>query len=83
MRAALVNGTYTVSDRITATEKADGKNRINSAIKAKANKNGSVKVKWGAVSKAEKYEIYAAYCGKTIKKIKTVKGNVKSFNITK
>ena len=79
-----VDGIYTVTDRITATEKTAGKNKINSAAKVTASKKG-VTVKWGAVANAEKYEIYATYCGKDskYKKIKTVKGNVTSFEITK
>ena len=80
----VVNGTYTVTDRITATEKTAGKNKINSSAKASASKKG-VTVKWGKVANAEKYEIYATYCGKKnkYKKIKTVKGNINSFDITK
>ena len=81
----VVNGTYTVTDRITANERTKGKNKINSAVKATVNKNGSITAKWGAVTNAEKFEIYANYCGKNnkFKKIKTVKGNVHSFDITK
>jgi len=81
----VVNGTYTVTDRITAKERTAGKNKINSAIKATVNKNGSVTAKWGAVANAERYEVYANYCSKDneFKKIKTVKGNVHSFDITK
>ena len=80
----VVNGTYTVTDRITATEKTAGKNKINSSAKASASKKG-VTVKWGKVANAEKYEIYAAYCDKNskYKKVKTVKGNINSFDITK
>ena len=80
-----VDGIYTVTDRITANEKKAGKNKINSAAKATVNKNGSITAKWGAVANAEKFEIYAAYCGKNnkFKKIKTVKGNINSFDITK
>ncbi|MBR1762204.1 MAG: Ig-like domain-containing protein, partial [Eubacterium sp.] len=81
----VVNGTYTVIDRITTTEKTAGKNKINSAIKATVNKNGSITAKWGAVANADKFEIYANYCSKNseFKKIKTVKGNIHSFDITK
>ena len=81
---SVVDGIYTVTDRITATEKTAGKNKINSAAKATASKKG-VTVKWGAVANAEQYEIYATYCGNDskYKKIKTVKGNVTSFEITK
>ena len=81
----VVNGTYTVTDRITANERTKGKNKINSAIKATVNKNGSITAKWGAVANADKFEIYANYCSKNseFKKIKTVKGNVHSFDITK
>jgi hypothetical protein len=81
----VVNGTYTVTDRITANERTKGKNKINSAIKATVNKNGSITAKWGAVANAERFEIYAAYCEKndSYKKIKTVNGDVTSFNITK
>ncbi|MBQ9531864.1 MAG: InlB B-repeat-containing protein [Eubacterium sp.] len=81
----VVNGTYTVTDRITAKERTAGKNKINSAIKATVNKNGSVTAKWGAVANAERYEVYANYCSKDneFKKIKTVKGDITSFNITK
>ncbi len=80
----VVDGTYTVTDRITATEKTAGNNKINSSAKAAASKKG-VTVKWGKVANAEMYEIYAAYCGKNnkYKKIKTVKGNINSFDITK
>ncbi|MBR2278258.1 MAG: Ig-like domain-containing protein [Eubacterium sp.] len=80
----VVDGTYTVTDRITATEKTAGKNKINSAAKASASKKG-VTVKWGKVANADKFEIYATYCGKKnkYKKIKTVKGNINSFDITK
>ena len=80
-----VNGTYTVTDRITANERTKGKNKINSAVKATVNKNGSVTAKWGAVANADKFEIYANYCSKDneFKKIKTVKGSVHSFDITK
>ena len=69
--------------RITKTEKANGKNKINSAVKATVNKDGSITAKWGAVANAEKYEVYASYCGSKYKMIKSVKGNVLSFNITK
>jgi len=80
----IVNGTYTVIDRITTTEKTNGKNKINSAIKATVNKNGSITAKWGAVANAQRFEIYAAYCdGGDYKKIKTVNGDVTSFDITK
>ena len=80
-----VNGTYTVTDRITASEKKAGKNKINSAIKATVNKNGSITAKWGKVANAEKYVIYAAYCDKNskYKKVKTVKGDINSFKLTK
>ena len=79
----VVDGTYTVTDRITANERTKGKNKINSAIKATVNKNGSITAKWGAVANAEKFEVYAGYCDGDYKMIKSVKGDVHSFNITK
>ena len=80
----VVNGTYTVTDRITAKERTAGKNKINSAIKATVNKDGSITAKWGAVANAEKFEVYAGYCDKGgYQKVKTAKGNETSFKITK
>ena len=58
---------------------------INSAIKATVNKDGSITVKWGKMSQAAKYEVYAAYCEKDskYKKIKTVNGSTTSYKISK
>jgi len=83
--ATLVKGTYTVTDRVSPKEKTEGKNKVNSVIKATPAKNGNVTVSWGAVKGAEKYEIYAAYCenGNPYKLVKTVDGSANSFTITK
>jgi hypothetical protein len=82
--ATIVNATYTVTDRVSPQEKTRGANKINSAIKGSVNDNG-LKVSWGAVANADRYEIYAAYCnnGNAYKKVKTVDGDVTSFTVKK
>lgn len=73
------------NDKITNAEKRAAKNKINSKVKATANKDGSITLKWGKYAKAERIVIYAGYCtkGGKYKKIKTVKGNVTSYKLTK
>ena len=60
------------------------KNTLTSALKATANKDGSITVKWGN-AKADRYEVYAGYCTKNgkFKKVKTLAGDKTSFKITK
>lgn len=72
--ATLKNGTYTITDKITAYEKNKAKISLNSAFKVKMN-GAYVVTSWGKVSNAYRYDIYAAYCGHNFKKIKSLYGN--------
>ena len=56
--------------------------QINSAAIGGCDKKG-FNLKWGAVQEADRYEVYATYCGGTkFLKVKTLNGNTTSFKIT-
>lgn len=63
-----------------AEEKA--KAEFAAGVEVKAEKDGAT-VGWKKTKDAKRYVIYAAYCGKKCKKIKTVKGNITSFKLRK
>ena len=71
-------------DSITNAEKRAAKNKVNSKLKATSDKNG-ITIAWGKYAKAEKIEVYAAYCekGGKYKKVKTLKGSATSYKLTK
>ena len=70
-------------DKVTKTEKAAAKIGINAGFKV-SQTGKKVIVKWGKVSKADKYVVYAAYCGSDkCTKIKTLSGNNTSMTFTK
>jgi hypothetical protein len=70
--------------KVTKAEKAEAKAKLNSTAKSQTTSKG-VTVYWGKVKNADKYVIYAAYCGKAnkYKKIATVKGDKTSYTIKK
>ncbi len=75
------------ADKAAAEEKA-AKEKAAAEFVAGVNgtsKTDKVKVKWGKVKGADRYVIYATYCGKKnkYKKIATVKGNITKYDITK
>ena len=67
-----------------AAEKAVAKEKINAGVKGKTTSK-AVTVYWGGVPKADRYVIYATYCNpkNKFKKIATVKGNVRKYDIKK
>ena len=73
-------------EKAAAAEKAQKEKNaaeFTASLKGTTNK-GKITLSWKKVPKAEKYEIYATYCGleNTCKKIKTVKGDVTKYSIT-
>ena len=70
-------------DKVTKTEKAAAKISINAGLKV-SQSGKKVTVKWGKVSKAERYVVYAAYCGPDkCTKIKALSGSKTSMTFTK
>lgn len=56
--------------------------KLNKGLKVTSNADG-IKVSWGKVADADGYIVYAAYCGKSNKKVKTIKdADVSEFVIT-
>ena len=73
----------TQKNEVTKAERTAAKNELNTGLKAGRTGN-KVKVKWGGVSKADKYVVYAAYCGSgKPAKIKAVKGGITSVTFKK
>ena len=68
----------------TALDKYSVTNKLDSGLKATANKDGSITVKWGA-AKADRFAVYASYCdkGSKFKKVKTLSGKTTSFKLKK
>lgn len=71
------------SEAVTESEKAKAKLELDAGIKVSP-KGSKITVKWGAVSNADRYVIYAAYCKKGSKcvKIATVGGDAGAYVIT-
>ena len=70
-------------DKVTKTEKAAAKISINAGLKV-SQSGKKVTVKWGKVSKADRYVVYAAYCGPDkCTKIKALSGGKTSMTFTK
>ena len=62
-------------DQVTKTEKAAAKIALDAGLKV-SQTGSKVTVEWGKVKNADRYEVYAAYCGKDkCKLVKTVKDN--------
>ena len=79
----LKKGTYTIKDRVTATERAASKLTLDYGFKVNWTNDGIV-VKWGKANKADRFEIYAAYCGPdNCKLIKAVSGKNQQYTFTK
>lgn len=75
--------TSTPADKVTKTEKAVAKISLNAGLKV-SQTGKKVTVEWGKVSKADKYVVYAAYCGTDkCTKIKTVSGSKQKITFTK
>lgn len=72
------------ADQVTKAEKAQVKLDLNAGLKV-SRTTSKVTVKWGKVKKADRYDIYAAYCGKDNKceKVLTVSGSKKKAVIKK
>lgn len=72
------------ADKVTKAEKAQAKLDLNAGLKV-SRTTSKVTVKWGKVKKADRYDIYAAYCGKDNKceKVLTVSGSKKKAVIKK
>ena len=71
------------ADKVTKTEKAKAKLLLNVGLKV-SYVGKKVTVKWGKVSKADRYVVYAAYCGPDkCTKIKTLSGSKASMTFTK
>ena len=71
------------ADKVTKTEKAKAKLSLNAGLKV-SYVGKKVTVKWGKVSKADRYVVYAAYCGPDkCTKIKTLSGSKASMTFTK
>ena len=81
--ATLVNGTYKVTG-ISDAEKKAARIALDAGLKGTSAK-GTVTAKWGKVKKADKYVVYATYCGvnKKCKKIRTVSGETTKIDIKK
>ena len=70
-------------DKVTKTEKAAAKISINAGLKV-SQSGKKVTVKWGKVSKADRYVVYASYCGPDkCTKIKALSGSKTSMTFTK
>ena len=75
--------TSTPADKVTKAEKAKAKLSLNAGLKV-SYIGKKVTVKWGKVSKANRYVVYAAYCGPDkCTKIKTLSGSKASMTFTK
>lgn len=72
------------ADKVTKAEKAQAKLDLNAGLKV-SRTSSKVTVKWGKVKKTDRYDIYAAYCGKDNKceKVLTVSGRKKKAVIKK
>ena len=71
------------ADKVTKTEKAKAKLSLNAGLKVSC-VGKKVTVKWGKVSKADRYVVYAAYCGPDkCTKIKALSGSKTSMTFTK
>ena len=71
------------TDSISDEEKADAKIALNSGLKVSFT-GKKITVKWGKVEKADRYEVYAAYCGTDkYKKIKTLSGGKRKYTFKK
>ncbi|MCD8078264.1 MAG: Ig-like domain-containing protein, partial [Lachnospiraceae bacterium] len=82
-KAATATYTLTVKDAVTSAEKKAAKIKLNQKIQATWS-GSKIKVTWGKVSNADGYEVYFSQCGKTLKKVKTVKsGSTTSYTISK
>ena len=67
------------ADRVTKTEKAKAKIALNKGVKVSSTGN-KITIKWGKVSKADRYVVYAAYCGSgKCTKIKTLSGSKQKY----
>ena len=71
------------TDKVTSAEKAKAKIKLNAGFKV-SQTGKKVTVKWGKVSGADRYVVYAAYCnlGKC-KKVGTLSGSKTSMTFTK
>ena len=73
--AALEKGTYTIKDQVTADEKAKAKLMLDGSYKVRWY-GRDIAVEWGHVAGADRYEVWAAYCGtKPYQKVGTVNGS--------
>lgn len=78
----LVNGVYTVKDKILASEKAAAKQALFAGAKGVSSAK-AVTLYWGKVPEADKIVVYASYCGSNNKyqKIAELKGSASKYSI--
>ena len=71
------------TDKVTSAEKAKAKIKLNAGLKV-SQTGKKVTVKWGKVSGADRYVVYAAYCNSgKCKKVGTLSGSKTSMTFAK